>query len=265
MCTPTSAEISSSGTDLWNTTNGCHFLYKVVSGDFDVRARVASLDPVNRWSKAGIMAAEDLSAGSRNVNLVADPLPVPTVDPADSPNAGANMFEANYRSVANGGSAQWPIGGRLSWVPVMPYPNAWIRLTRTNQTFVAHAGTNGIDWVAFGTNTVTPSYPNDLYVGFCVTAHYNTSLRALGKFFDLNFVQTVVPEPEIVNEAYNAGAGCTFEFASVNGVTYLVQYKNNLDDPEWSLLTTIVGNGANLTVVDAEPLPSKRFYRIKVQ
>jgi hypothetical protein len=37
-----------------------------------------------------------------------------------------------------------------------------------------------------------------------------------------------------------------------------------LNDPTWSLLTTIVGDGTIKTFTDPGPLPSMRYYRIEI-
>ena len=47
-------------------------------------------------------------------------------------------------------------------------------------------------------------------------------------------------------------------------VAVVVDYKNNLSDPSWTLLTTIAGDGRDHTVSDSPHLPMTRFYRVRV-
>jgi len=55
-----------------------------------------------------------------------------------------------------------------------------------------------------------------------------------------------------------------FEFASVQGTNYQVQFKNSLSDATWQLLTTITGDGTIKTVSDNRATPA-RFYRVVTQ
>jgi hypothetical protein len=49
------------------------------------------------------------------------------------------------------------------------------------------------------------------------------------------------------------------------GFSYQVEYKDQLTDPAWSTLTTVVGNGTTQTITDPGPLPPTRFYRVLVE
>jgi hypothetical protein len=53
-------------------------------------------------------------------------------------------------------------------------------------------------------------------------------------------------------------------FATKQGQTYAVDYKNNLSDPSWTLLATIPGDGQDHMVSDAPPLPVTKFYRVRI-
>jgi hypothetical protein len=48
------------------------------------------------------------------------------------------------------------------------------------------------------------------------------------------------------------------------GVSYVVEYKQALNDPDWLVLTNFAGNGAFVPVVDPENLVVSRFYRVRV-
>ena len=65
---------------------------------------------------------------------------------------------------------------------------------------------------------------------------------------------------------YNPAAG-TFSASlrTANGVTYVVEYKNDLNTVAWTTLTTIVGDGTVKTFTDPGPLPSMRYYQVRVQ
>jgi hypothetical protein len=78
-----------------------------------------------------------------------------------------------------------------------------------------------------------------------------------------SLVGNQIPAPVIIVGPANPN-NFTFSFASISGRTYVVQYKDSLDDPVWQLLQTIPGDGTTKVVND--PLTnSQRFYRIAMQ
>ncbi len=50
-----SITVEASGTDIWNTTDSGRYVYDPMTGNGQIIARVDSLQPVNAWSKAGVM------------------------------------------------------------------------------------------------------------------------------------------------------------------------------------------------------------------
>jgi len=59
--------IKAGGDDIWGSADQFLYVYKTVSGDFDVMATVQSLEQTDDWAKAGIMARQDLDPGSVNI------------------------------------------------------------------------------------------------------------------------------------------------------------------------------------------------------
>jgi regulation of enolase protein 1 (concanavalin A-like superfamily) len=151
-------DVVAGGSDIWNNSDGFHFVYKEVTSDFDVRVRVENLEYANHWSKAGLMIRESLEGTSRNLNMVVDPT------------RGANVWEQNYRAATGGSSAGWP---NSSQVGPVTYPKAWLRLTRIGSVFSAFRSSNGTDWEQRGQITIA-DYPAKVLVGMCTTSHDNT-------------------------------------------------------------------------------------------
>jgi hypothetical protein len=56
----------------------------------------------------------------------------------------------------------------------------------------------------------------------------------------------------------------TVTFATEDTHSYAVDYKNKLSDPTWIPLSTNVGDGLEQTVTNTPPLPTTRFYRVRV-
>jgi glucan 1,3-beta-glucosidase len=52
------------GHDIWGTSDQGRFLYRQVSGDFDLTVNLEGLPPIEQYAKAGLMARESLDADS---------------------------------------------------------------------------------------------------------------------------------------------------------------------------------------------------------
>ena len=65
--------IEANGADIWGSADGCRYVYQEVSGDFEISARVVSLERANEWSKAGLMARQSLDANSPHTFLNVTP------------------------------------------------------------------------------------------------------------------------------------------------------------------------------------------------
>ena len=56
--------INAGGDDIWGNSDQFRFIYRQISGDTDIIAKVDSLTAADSWSKAGVMIRGSLSAGS---------------------------------------------------------------------------------------------------------------------------------------------------------------------------------------------------------
>lgn len=62
-----------------------------------------------------------------------------------------------------------------------------------------------------------------------------------------------------------SGGNRSLTFATQNGFTYTVQYKNNLTDASWTTLSSVSGTGSPATVTDSATGVAHRFYRVSIQ
>jgi hypothetical protein len=153
--------VRAGGHDIWDSADGMHFVGRSVSGNFDVAVRVASLLRPDAWSKAGIMVREDLNGNSRN-HLI-----------ATAPTNGQNLITMQWRPVAGAACQSVPDANRVRPSPI---PNAWLRVTCTNNLYTFLWGTNGSIWTTYYTTNlalVSPPYPTTVYVGLATTSHNN--------------------------------------------------------------------------------------------
>ena len=156
-------DISAAGTDIWGTKDEFNFAYLERSGDFDLVARIESLSAANLYTKAGIMAREDLTSGSRHIYFQ-----VFSDNNARNKNNGG--YEFQYRQMKD--SLMKAIYPETSTgTPEFPvkYPNTWIRLQRVSNDFTGYYSTDGKVWKVY--TTFKLELPSKVYLGFAVTSH----------------------------------------------------------------------------------------------
>lgn len=154
--------VSGSGVDIWENADGFRYVFRQISGDVEVTARITDLTRSDPWSKGGLMIRDGLTAGSKNAMVVA---------------ASDHGLTFQNRSAENGASVFTQ--GSTSVVP--PY---WLRIVRYGNTFIGSASANGVSWVEVGRKVIAMNDP--VYVGMAVTAHHN-GLVSTGTFSNVTF------------------------------------------------------------------------------
>ena len=145
--------IGGGGADVWGTADALRFMYKAISGDFDIETRIATLDPVHTWTKAGVMIRGSLSANAQQAFALV------------SPGAGLAL---QYRGTTGGSSA-----GAGSASGRAPY---WLKLSRRGSTITAYRKIDGGSWQLLGTKSI--AFPTTVYVGVGVSSHNATRLAS---------------------------------------------------------------------------------------
>jgi regulation of enolase protein 1 (concanavalin A-like superfamily) len=166
-------DINAGGADVWGVKDEFHFAYVERTGDFDLISRIESLAAANLYTKAGLMAREDLTPGCRHIffQVFSDN------NPRNKNNGG---YEFQYRQVKDSSmKAIYPKSS--TGTPEFPvkYPNTWIRLQRAGNDFTGYYSTDGKIWKPY--TTFTLALPSKIYLGLAVTAH-NTGHNATAKF-----------------------------------------------------------------------------------
>ncbi|MGO8929000.1 MAG: lamin tail domain-containing protein [Limisphaerales bacterium] len=165
---PGGYDVGSSGNNVGGTADQFQFAYQARNGDFDVKVRLQSLSQVSSFTKAGLMAREDLSAGGRFAGVFATPAMNGCFfewrDPASTAAQSSGGFPANY-------------------------PMTWLRLTRSGSTFSGFAGYDGTNWTLLGSATI--SFSNQVFFGFAVSSYVSGQV-ATAQFRDLADVTNAV-------------------------------------------------------------------------
>jgi regulation of enolase protein 1 (concanavalin A-like superfamily) len=175
--------IAAGGQDIWNTSDQFHFVYQQITGDVDVRARIASLTAVSDWTKAGVMIRETLAANARNALAL----------------VSASRGVTFQRRIDAGGVTD-STGGGAGMAPV------WVRLVRRGLQITAYRSADGTTWTTIATDTVPMGV--SVYVGIAVTAHATSGL-ASANVDHFSVAASTNQPPSVSLTAPTAGASFT--------------------------------------------------------
>jgi hypothetical protein len=156
-------EITAGGADVWGVRDEFRFSYFEQNGDFDLVTRIESLTAPNLYTKAGIMAREELTDNSRHIFFQV----FPNNNVRNKNNGG---YEFQYRK-EKGGEMKAIYPAKFDGVPEFPvnYPNTWIRLKRSGNNFAGYYSTDGKIWKIY--TEFTMEIAPKIYLGLAVTSH----------------------------------------------------------------------------------------------
>ena len=156
-------QITAGGADVWGVKDQFHFSWVERTGDFDLIARIESLSAPHMYTKAGLMAREELTENSRHIFFQV----FPDNKPRNKNNGG---FEFQYR-IAKAGEMKAIYPASAVGTPEFPvnYPNTWIRLKRSGNEFTGYCSKDGKTWKVYTTFTLALS--EKVYLGLAVTSH----------------------------------------------------------------------------------------------
>ena len=169
-------DIVAGGIDIWESDDQFHFVFKPMTGDFDIAVRVASFTPAHLYSKAGLMIRETLTAASAHLMLVvfADNQPR---------NNNLGVYEMQFRrSDSDNCQAVYP-----AILPPAPpefpasYPNTWLRVARRDNLFTAYGSSDGQSWRLYAQCELPLC--KTVSVGAALTSH-NAEHQAMAAFRD---------------------------------------------------------------------------------
>ena len=141
--------VISAGGDIWGTADTCQFVYKTLSDNGEIVVKVERVDPVNPWSKAGVMIRQGLDAGGAHAFVGVTP---------------GNGVTFVVRTTADGDSQSSTLQGILA-----PY---WLKLSRDGDYMSAFMSADGNAWEPIGLPEPLSLGGNlDLYIGMAVSSH----------------------------------------------------------------------------------------------
>ena len=122
---------------------------------------------------------------------------------------------------------------------------------------------NFIDWATGPTLTLTNVTPTN------AGAYFVRVVNAFGSMVSSNATLAVILPPSIPLDStnapgINASGQFSFGFPTQPDVTYRVEFKNALEEVDWSFMTNVLGNGLNAVIIDLDPTGPSRYYRIVI-
>jgi hypothetical protein len=138
--------VRGAGADVWGTADAFRYVYQPLSGDGDIVARVASVENVAAWVKAGVMIRQSVNSNSAHAFMIVS--------------AGKGLAFQRRRTA---GGVTTHTAGSSGTAP------RWVKLARRGQAVTASTSTNGTTWTVVGQDTISLS--GSVLVGLAVSSH----------------------------------------------------------------------------------------------
>jgi regulation of enolase protein 1 (concanavalin A-like superfamily) len=231
--------ITASGAGVAGTADQFRYVYRPVSGNVEVIAKVESIAGTNPWAIAGVMIRESLAPGSRHAFAVA---------------TSREGYSFRHR-FETGSEAEQSVISRS------PLPG-WVRLVRTGSLFEAFRSADGANWTKLGSATI--NIVDTAYVGIAVASVAGTTATAVVS--GLTIRQADVPaEPLPTDEpATNPPANlppAVILSSPTNGATFVapasVTMSASANDPDGTI--SGVEFYANSTLLGRDATPPYSF------
>ena len=186
--------VKGAGADIWGSADALHYAYQQVNGDFDAVARVASVEYVHAWTKAGVMIRASLAASSAQALMLVSP--------------GKGL--AFQRRTVDSGASTSTAGGSGT-------APAWVKLERRGTTVRAYVSSTGATWSLVGSDTI--ALGTTVYVGLATSSH-DTTKAATATFDSVTIAvssdvtaDSLAPTAEITSPANGATVSGTANVA----------------------------------------------------
>jgi hypothetical protein len=167
--------IGANSSDIWGAADNGRFMYKQLSGDGSISAKVLSVDNTSAWAKGGVMIRESLDPASSYAFMF------PTPD-------GRRAFQNRPGTAANAVSAHSAVGA-------VTFP-LWVKVERQGSQFTAYYSENGTSWIQqpdtentggdASANPQTIIMANTVYIGLALTSNNGRGGVCYAEFSEVN-------------------------------------------------------------------------------
>jgi len=254
--------VHGNGGGIEDKADSFHYVYKEVSGDCEIIARLAAIQPTDEWAKAGVMIRNTLQPDSPHVFMALTPWSRTALQyRCQSGQRSYSVHSDNYK---------------------ITFP-CWVRLVREGDRFTGYYSADGKNWVAqpnyenripdWSSNPATVSMDHKVYIGLAVTSHRSDGLLCRTKFD--NVATSSQPDLQIRTDdeqdfagdnvydisGYSISGKQTKKQVAAKAMTVIYDIKLENDGPvldsfiifgfggdeNWSVMYYDVSTGANIT------------------
>jgi len=247
---PGTYTMSAEGSDIWGGTDEFRYMYKQLSGDGEIIAKVVSIGGPgnNEWRKAGVMIRETLDGASKHAFMAVTPL-------------ASHGLAFQYRDGIQAGDSDSEHGVDNKTAPY------WVKLVRKGNVFTGYHSPDGVTWTmkdpsgaeTDAMNPVTITMAANIYIGLALTSHQNDVL-CVAQFSNVSTAGSVTGAWTVADIASTVTGTNTAEplYVAVEDNTGKVKVVNNAnpgaavqtDWQEWNIdLKDFSGAGVNLKAV----------------
>jgi hypothetical protein len=140
--------ISAGGADITGLADEFRFVWQTLPGNGSVIAHVLTQTNTSPGAKAGVMLRASTAAGSPNYALLVSP---------------GEGIKVQVRKTLNGDTQK--LANPTGTVP------AWLKITRSVNTYTAYTSTNGTTWTLIPGSAITINLGTSMLAGLAVTSH----------------------------------------------------------------------------------------------
>ena len=166
--------LAGNGWDIQETGDECFFVYKSITGSFQIEATVEWVYSEQEWGKAGLMCRESTDGNSIQTNIIT----------SGHPNSPDRWEQGSRLTTAAGYSYSWAnLPESMYGLPTR------LRLTRiasTDEFIREWFNTDTGQWQAI--SVTIDAMPEEALVGLAITSHIDTESWAEALFRDVKFV-----------------------------------------------------------------------------
>jgi hypothetical protein len=148
--------VQGGGSEMWSSSDSCHFSYVPITGDCAIIAKVEALQNTNLSAKAGVMMRTSLSQGSPRAWMAVSP---------------RVQFEQNIQGLVVYGNT-----GYANRAYNIPTPSYWVKLERLGNIITGYVSPDGTNWAGTDVGRLDNA-PATLYVGLVVCSVANGTLN----------------------------------------------------------------------------------------
>ena len=145
--------IKAGGADITGTTDQFRYVWQTLPADGSVIAHVVSQTVTSSGAKAGVMLRASTDPGAPNYALVVSP---------------AQGIKVQLRKTQGGSTSK--LANPTGTTP------AYLKITRSGNTFTAYTSPDGVTWTLIPGSSVTINLGSALLAGLAVTSHNNGTL-----------------------------------------------------------------------------------------